>query len=176
MSTKVCTLCKVKKPLSCFYKRKVTYKPNATKRQKANYNRNQVLPRCKACESKTTSKRRNADPVAAEKIRRKAHLKNYGLTPGDYDKLFEEQSGKCKICGTTDPGASYKYLSVDHDHETGEVRGLLCNSCNRALGFFKDDTNLLECHQVLKSIRGRNETISFDTNVPFGLRGVSIRH
>jgi len=49
--------------------------------------------------------------------------------------MFTEQSGKCKICRKT----SMRKLDTDHDHVTGAVRGLLCNSCNLAIGHMKDD-------------------------------------
>lgn len=57
-------------------------------------------------------------------------LKRYGITPEQYDEILEEQGGVCKICKNL-PG---KYrLHVDHDHETGKVRGLLCVTCNSRL-------------------------------------------
>ena len=61
----------------------------------------------------------------------------YGLQPGDYDRLYEAQGGRCAICGVG-RGKSKK-LAVDHDHETGEVRGLLDTNCNRAIGLYRDD-------------------------------------
>src|SRR5690606_16165725 len=71
---------------------------------------------------------------------RRAHkLKEYGLTPDDYDKMFRDQDGACATCGLV----SDRSLDVDHCHETGRVRGLLCNNCNRALGHAKDDPKVL---------------------------------
>lgn len=61
----------------------------------------------------------------------------YGLGPGDYDRLYEAQGGKCYICQRA-TGSSRK-LSVDHDHKTGFVRGLLCRPCNDLLGHLRDD-------------------------------------
>lgn len=77
-----------------------------------------------------------------EKKRRKeaAHEKRvqdtYGLRPGEYAKLYEHQTGVCAICKRA-TGATRK-LSVDHDHRTGEVRGLLCRPCNDLLGHARD--------------------------------------
>jgi hypothetical protein len=66
--------------------------------------------------------------------------KTYGLTEQQYQDLLEAQGGVCAICHKPPPG---KYrLSVDHDHDTGEIRGLLCNPCNSALGRFRDDPQL----------------------------------
>jgi hypothetical protein len=66
-------------------------------------------------------------------------LKNeYHITLDDFDRMIVEQSGRCKICGQADPK-----LHIDHDHQTGKVRGLLCGPCNRALGIAKDNPALL---------------------------------
>ena len=65
----------------------------------------------------------------------------YGLTPEAYVGIFESQEGKCAICGlapTTKRG-----LHIDHCHKTNAVRGLLCHSCNIAIGNFKDSKELL---------------------------------
>ena len=62
--------------------------------------------------------------------------KLYGITQEGYNELFIKQNGRCAICGTTDTGR-HNYFDVDHCHETGKVRGLLCNRCNRALGRFE---------------------------------------
>lgn len=66
----------------------------------------------------------------------------YGLQPGEYELLLDNQDGKCAICFRK-PGA--KRLAVDHDHTTGEVRGLLCRGCNRdVLGHLREDWNSLQ--------------------------------
>lgn len=68
-----------------------------------------------------------------ENYHREQKLKRrYGLTQADYDTMLAEQGGVCWICGT---GGK---LHVDHDHDTGKVRGLLCPDCNVGLGYFKD--------------------------------------
>jgi len=69
------------------------------------------------------------------------HLKRYGLSVEDYEKMAADQNGVCAICGQ--PERKKSALSVDHDHETGEVRGLLCDACNRGLGAFRDDPERL---------------------------------
>ena len=65
----------------------------------------------------------------------------YGLAPGEYEKLKEAQESRCAICGEPPRTPS---LHVDHDHDTGEVRGLLCDRCNRGLGQFQDDPDIVE--------------------------------
>ena len=66
----------------------------------------------------------------------------YGLSPSQYYDLWAKQDGKCAICG--DEMKEETYLRVDHDEQTGEVRGLLCDSCNKGLGFFRDNIKTLE--------------------------------
>ena len=71
--------------------------------------------------------------------REKKYKKLYGITLHEYNKMYEEQKGKCSICGEF-----LEVLYVDHDHKSGIVRGLLCNKCNTGIGFFKDTISLLE--------------------------------
>lgn len=64
----------------------------------------------------------------------------YGLTLEQYAEKLADQGGCCAICGSTDSKRSTSQrLPVDHDHETGEVRGILCGGCNLGLGAFEDD-------------------------------------
>jgi hypothetical protein len=70
----------------------------------------------------------------------------YGLEPGDYEKLMAAQNNSCAICGVKESvgrGGQLTRLCVDHNHETGQVRGLLCAACNKGLGIFKDDFRLV---------------------------------
>lgn len=60
----------------------------------------------------------------------------YGLAPGEYELLYQLQGGRCAICQRA-TGATRR-LSVDHDHKTGRVRGLLCRPCNTMLGHARD--------------------------------------
>jgi len=60
----------------------------------------------------------------------------YGVSPEQYLELFEAQKGKCKICGYEPQGD--EYLHIDHNKKTGEIRGLLCGRCNKALGLFDE--------------------------------------
>jgi len=75
------------------------------------------------------------------RIQLKKRLKKFGLTLQDYDRLVTEQDGKCAVCKQPPPRhqcRKYDYLpdllSIDHDHQTNRVRGLLCRRCNLALG------------------------------------------
>ena len=76
-----------------------------------------------------------------------------GLRQVDYDNLYREQQGKCAICGTHQVDLKHS-LHVDHDHEDGQIRGLLCINCNLALGNFKDNiNNLINAIVYLKNTR-----------------------
>ena len=68
-------------------------------------------------------------------------MRKYGITEHQYECMLEMQGGGCGICGYV-PGEGKRRLAVDHDHKTGEVRGLLCYRCNRGLIWFKDKVNL----------------------------------
>ena len=71
-------------------------------------------------------------------------LYKFGLTRREYDDMLAHQKGKCAICGSIDPGSKNKgQFSVDHDHVTGDIRGLLCTQCNTGLGSFQDNPEFL---------------------------------
>lgn len=82
------------------------------------------------------------------------YRKYYGITLDDYMRMLKQQDGKCAIC--RGPGflmrQSHKeLLMVDHSHDTGQVRGLLCHNCNRALGLLHDSTdNLMRAIEYLE--------------------------
>lgn len=76
--------------------------------------------------------------------RRNTRLKKtFGVNYNQYQIMLEQQQHRCFICGEKEI-ASGRILSVDHDHETGRVRGLLCTNCNTALGKLKDNVTFLE--------------------------------
>jgi len=83
----------------------------------------------------------------ARNVRDLALQRNYDISIEDYDEMLEKQGGVCAICANPETvcvKGTPKILSVDHDHKTGKVRGLLCRSCNTALGSFKDSQALLQ--------------------------------
>ena len=74
-----------------------------------------------------------------DKRRDKLLQSKYGITLEDYNRRLAEQGGGCAVCGGTDKG---KCLAVDHAHDTGRIRGLLCGRCNPAVGYLKDSADL----------------------------------
>ena len=105
-----------------------------------------------------STKRHNKSPKRAESIERykKSHkgLQNrrrgalsskYKITEQRYFEILEKQIGLCAICKSDSPGRKgSKNFTVDHDHTTMEVRGLLCHPCNVMLGLAKDNIEVLE--------------------------------
>lgn len=78
-----------------------------------------------------------------EKVRENAWRRRYGITRDDYNLMFSKQKGKCAICATEEVGRKHTHFHVDHNHTTGKVRGLLCDKCNRGLGYFNDNSDTL---------------------------------
>lgn len=106
-------------------------------------------PRCRNCTREYVAEWRQRNKAAQKKIADRNNAKNgrrhylkyrYGITPEQYDEMLEAQEGVCAICKEA---PTQQRLAVDHDHKTGEVRGLLCFSCNTALGHFRDDPERL---------------------------------
>ncbi len=86
-------------------------------------------------------------------VKRKSDYKlKFGLTLSDYNKMFEGQQGCCAICNTHQSKLK-RSLAIDHNHLTGEIRGLLCGSCNTALGLFKTDYGVELLDKAKKYLR-----------------------
>lgn len=109
---KRCRTCKRTKPLRLFYKRKA--------------NKDGYAGSCKACVNKSGNHSNHDHNLRVR----------YGITHAEYEAMLSSQGGACAICRG---GTSKRYFAVDHNHRTGEVRGLLCGTCNTTLGRFRDD-------------------------------------
>lgn len=81
--------------------------------------------------------------VGREKTLQKFRINKYGLTEEQHQKMFDNQNYRCATCGRHQNELPKK-LSIDHCHNSGKVRGLLCNNCNVALGFVRDSVATLE--------------------------------
>lgn len=126
---KKCTKCGETKPLSEFGKD--ARKPDGRR------------PSCKVCVNVEQKAARLADP---SKHRANMLKYVYGLTPQEYEELLCMCDAKCMICGMSAKDhkeTTGRFLCVDHNHHTGKVRGLLCNSCNTVLGKMQDSPKLL---------------------------------
>jgi hypothetical protein len=86
-------------------------------------------------------KRRRATVPAQRDYERRAKMKKkYGITPEEWDRLYDAQLGRCPICLIS---LAETKVHIDHDHGTDAVRGLLCKHCNPGLGYFMDDPDAL---------------------------------
>jgi hypothetical protein len=136
---KTCKRCNNEKPKTDFFKN--------VKRKDG------VSTYCKPCQLEYQRQRyNNPENHKQHKMDRNIYLKNrkdsirkwylkttYGLTPEQYQEMYSKYDGKCYICMEL---KDY-YLHVDHNHDTGKIRGLLCNNCNRAIGLLKDSSESL---------------------------------
>lgn len=131
MELRKCSCCGIEKELTTYF-----YKQAESRRHRAGG----YLTQCKSCVLEK-NRVRHATPKNKQKIWENKLQYRYGITKADYDYLFEKQNGCCAICGTNNPSSKskkHKYFSVDHCHQTGKVRGLLCATCNSAIGLLGD--------------------------------------
>lgn len=92
----------------------------------------------------------NKEALRAARLRHR-----YGIEVAEYDRLLAQQGGRCAICKEPSGGGRskphHKRLCVDHDHDSGRVRGLLCDSCNLAIGYAGTIEVLLAAVEYLRS-------------------------
>jgi len=96
------------------------------------------VKKCKECHKKKSNERWHAKTYFEK---RAYTVKRYGITGEQFEEMYKAQDGKCKICNIK--SNAKRTLHIDHCHETGKIRGLLCHGCNTALGAFKEDPDLL---------------------------------
>ncbi len=140
---KRCKLCKVVKPLENF--REVYYYKKGIKKKKI------IYPWCTTCDYARMKayniRSKNKDPEKYRLRRKSYRMKNeYGITMDDYIKMRDAQGGVCAVCGnheTKKCGGIVQPLSVDHDHSSNKIRGLLCDACNVMIGRARDDPAVL---------------------------------
>lgn len=86
----------------------------------------------------------NASPQHRRAQRNCVMKSQYGITIQEYDDMVRLREGRCDLCKKIPKGKhNQNVLHVDHDHGTGKIRGLLCSSCNRGIGFLREDAELL---------------------------------
>ena len=126
---RICNKCNEEKPLEDFYT--------------DNKRKDKKTLRCKQCIKEHTQKWYYNSPVYRRNVRNSSLMKKFGIKHDYYEKLSEEQNHVCAICGGKE-NSYKKFLHIDHNHETGEIRGLLCRNCNNGLGCFKDNKDYLK--------------------------------
>lgn len=141
---RICSRCKEVKDLSHFY----------TNPQQVYGYHNICLSCCSLYASERYRKKYPEDKRRKRLVSKRSWQRSYafrtkfGITVEDYKRMEQEQNGACAICCRGPEGEdTYRHgksLAVDHNHDTGEIRGLLCDLCNRGAGQFKDNSQLLQ--------------------------------
>lgn len=141
---KICTKCKVTKPLGEFY--------NAT------HHKDGKTSQCKQCTDRKNKEWESRNKDKVREYRKQAdfrrrdyrageHLfRTYGLTKSEYTNLLTKQQGLCAICKREESGVlrgSKRRMGVDHNHKTGRIRGLLCDDCNTGIARLQESPEIL---------------------------------
>lgn len=151
VTEKRCNKCGVTKP--------VEYFPRRIAGVGSGWNLSRWYSKCKTCaaewaksergrESARKNRENNKEKMYAhrrtkvEEKREYDYRLKYGIGIGEYDKMFSAQSGVCAICGNEQGDG--KRLCIDHDHKSGDIRGLLCYKCNHAIGKAEDNPQRLQ--------------------------------
>lgn len=145
MGKKICTKCHESQPLENF--------------DLHGGFKDQRNSRCKRCRGEYASsrwrsfskERKKKESTARRKSERKRFLAKINMTPEMFEEKVKNVCGKCEICGLY-LGES---LCADHDHESGEFRGLLCKNCNMGIGMMKDSPTILQAAIEYLRMRGR---------------------
>jgi Autographiviridae endonuclease VII len=151
--TKMCKTCRETKPLSLFYA--------------SRSNRDGRESSCKQCKNQH---RREYDHRLKESNRelyfqrkwRKYLYDTFHITPSQYMAMYDQQNGVCAICGKPETGANQygvKRLSIDHDHQTGKIRSLLCDRCNGRLVYVENSSFVV---RDLEYLAFHNNTTALD--------------
>jgi hypothetical protein len=165
---KRCTKCKIEKSISEFWKDSAQssglrpicrvcsskyYFDNREERLKQNKiyykrNRKRLLEKYHKDYKEIAKKRQAAYRLINPQVIKDRSLRTiHGITLKDYNRLLEQQGGICAICGQEEIGkdrnGEKKVLSVDHNHKTGKIRGLLCSKCNHGIGLMRENIKIL---------------------------------
>jgi hypothetical protein len=130
LKLKVCSKCKIEKETSAFHK---------DKQHSDGFN-----SQCKSCKREFRLAWNAKHPESRKQTYFKHDLKrHYGISVEQYNTMFNAQNGCCASCGIVQDQMKRKF-AVDHDHQTGVVRALLCDRCNPALGYMQDSLEMIE--------------------------------
>jgi len=150
---KACTKCKEVKELSAFNKRSTTkdgHKSGCRECVKKYYlaNKESINEKGRAYHKANKEKGNRASRAYAkanpERIQDNGLRYKYGITLAERNAIAEDQGHRCKICKIEEKHAPKSTLCVDHDHNTGAIRGLLCFKCNSAIGLLQDNLEFVE--------------------------------
>ena len=142
----------MKKCIKCGKSLDVSQFRTSTRNNGTTYTRGE----CRACERKRAKKQKprtrdqkvsrkkwNQSAAGKKSVRFSDIKSRYGMSKSEYESLYMSQGGKCAICGKKEIDAIWGTLTVDHDHKTKTIRGLLCSNCNMGIGQFNDDIDIM---------------------------------
>lgn len=144
VTQKLCNKCNVTKSIDQFFK--------------DSHNADGYMRYCKDCKMQSALNWREQNREQYNQTQKEYHRKHYEkyrllrykITPEQWRKMLDEQNGRCKICNNLPPEG--KDLVTDHNHKTGEVRGLLCYTCNREIVLLeKDEEHLQKAIDYIKN-------------------------
>jgi hypothetical protein len=142
--TKVCSKCEKEKPLTDF-------------RSRCGDQKHLVKSWCNQCHYQAHKNWISRNPDRVREYRNKdkwtlvKRCARRGITPEQLATAYEQQGGKCPIC--TNP-IELMDSAIDHNHQSGEFRGILCKTCNRALGLFRDNPDILKSAAAYLELKG----------------------
>jgi len=141
---KKCCCCKQWLPLSDFGNNKSKWDGLASECKKCVVKHSQKYAKTKQGQK---SRKRYNSSKKGKLTNKNGHLRyRYNITLKEYDRMFKEQKGVCAVCGRVETHKTHHGkvgLSVDHNHKTGKIRGLLCTKCNTALGIMEENKELM---------------------------------
>jgi hypothetical protein len=165
VKTKICTKCGKRKAISQFYKHTTTkdkLRPDCKEcsdkfgkihrdKNKEHYHKLEQIRYSKNKKRIYQLKKEllKKHPIKHKIYQKEASLKyKFNITLADYNKLLKNQNNTCAICNKKETRKDYRTnitrsLSIDHNHKTGKIRGLLCSKCNNAIGLFNDNVTIL---------------------------------
>lgn len=170
----LCTRCGRSLPRAAFYTWADRHRPG----------RRYFRPKCRQCMGAEQAPYRKGyrQTEKYQRTNRDRWLrKKYGIGADEYDALLKKQEGRCAICRTDQPGGPTPTSSfhVDHSHDDGRVRGLLCRACNTALGLLAEDPTrisaLLDLHRARRPHQRRRRPLDTRTRRPGRGTGMSAR-
>jgi len=156
METKYCRGCGEDRPLSEWHKAKDRKDGLATQCKRCVKRRSDKWYQENTERKRATAKRYYADNE--DRFRENAYRSKYGIGVDDYERMYDEQGGVCALCSKPETArekwnGKVRRLAVDHCHETGRVRGLLCYRCNHIISCLGD--NLNSALKLVRYMEGR---------------------
>ena len=146
---KTCTSCLLLKPLKEYHRDSSKKDGRHSQCKNCHSVRNKIRRKnnpeyVEKCRQRSKEYRLNSPEVYKASVRNSTLKKKYGIGITEYNLILKQQGGSCAICNSRDTKVSWSNnLHVDHDHNTGKIRGLLCQPCNVSLGKMNDSPSLL---------------------------------